>query len=155
MRRQLSTEFYYLLPLQFAVIGVAVGVVSVWFFFSELSWFEKIVSVLILLLDGFIAWYFGARLHKVSFDHNFLYFSRFGREQKVTLDKISDMRISVLPWSVFYLTSYMVTIRYTEDGIIKKVRFLSRGIFRIVGSIREIPFLDTLKKFIREKKYNR
>jgi len=155
MRRQLSTEYYYLQPLQFAVAGLAVGAGIVCFFISDVSWLGKFASVLILLLAGLTAFYFGARLYKVSFDSDFLYFSRFGQEKKVPLEKVSNIKVSVLPWPIFYLTSYPVTISYTENDSIKKVRFLSRGIFRIVASIRQIPLLDTLKQYIREKKYGR
>jgi hypothetical protein len=101
-----------------------------------------------------IAGYYSTRLYNVSFDHDFLYFSRFGRERRVGLDQVSDIKIGVVPWP-FYLTTYLVTIFYSDGDRVKKIKFFSRGLFRIVGSIREIPHLDTLRKFIKEKKYGR
>jgi hypothetical protein len=157
MKRQLSNEFSYLFPLMFSFSGVAVAAIILVIFFTDAPAFEKVLSTLILLIFSFVTGYYPIRLYKVSFDPDYLYFSRFGREQKVSLDKISDVKISVIPWSIFYLTSYPVKITYLDitENRVKKIRFFSRGIFRIVGSIREIPNLDTLKKFIKEKKYGR
>ena len=155
MRRQLSNEHSYLLSGIFFVIGASIGIVIVLVFFTVTYSPGAIVLTLIPITIGLLGWYYSIRFYNVSFDSDFLYFSRFGRRQKINLETISDVKTSVLPIRIFYLRSYIVTIIYGEFPSKKKIRFLSRGIFRIVGSIGEIPNLDILRSFIKEKKYGR
>jgi len=155
MKRQLSNEFSHLLPLIFFVLGLSIAIIVFFLFVPDMSTLETFIVVLASLVIGFLFSYYSIRFYSVSFDSDFLYFSRFKREQKVSLDKVADIRVSVLPLRIIYLNTYVVTITYIGLGKNEKIRFLSRGIFRMVGSIREIPNLDTLRKFIQEKKYGR
>ena len=155
MRRQLSSEYSYLVPIIFFIIGVGVGTVLILLLVSDVSRFGRAAIIVIPVIIGFLAGYYSIRFCNVSFDSEYVYFSRFGRERKVSLDRVANIKVNVLPLGIFFLRNYIVTIKYTEVDQVKKAWFLSQGIFRIVGSVREIPHLDTLRKFIKDKKYGK
>lgn len=104
---------------------------------------------------GLLAWYYSATFSSVSFDSDFIYVSRFRSASKIGIEKILDVKPCVFPIRIIHTNTYIVTITYTDLDRTKKFRFLSKGSFRNVGSIRGISDLDVLKQLVSEKKYGR
>jgi hypothetical protein len=103
------------------------------------------------LLPSLVFFFFTVR--KVSFDREYLYFADSGHSQKLDLKQIIEIRTGIIPVFLFQLKTYLITIVYEENAKKKKIRFLSRPLFGS-GSVRGIQHIDTLRKYVLNKKYS-
>ena len=101
-----------------------------------------------------LSWLFLFPVYKVSFDTDYLYCSRPGRAHKIGLDRITDVKTGIFPFRIFHLSCYIITIRYSEDGSKKKIRFFSKGKLGI-ATVRDIPHIGKLREYVLHKKYGR
>jgi hypothetical protein len=107
----------------------------------------------VLLFIGILYYLFSGRYYTVEFDKDFIYYSRFNKRGQIRLDRIVYIRPSIFPWGrAFDNKTYSVTIEYLDSGeMTRKIKFMSRPA-GINGTIDDIPFLDTLKEMVREKR---
>ncbi|MDQ3551291.1 MAG: hypothetical protein M3413_07165 [Bacteroidota bacterium] len=154
MRQQLSHEYPFFVPVKLFGIGVAVGTILFWLLGFYSSGSGRVLAIVVPLIMGLGASYYSVQFFNVSFDENFIYFSRFGQEEKLRLDSVTDIKVTVFPLRIFYLNTYILTIEYIEHGQLKKIKCISKGIPRILSSVREIPHLDTFQKYIKDKRYS-
>jgi hypothetical protein len=151
MRRQLSNEFPYLIPLQYSAIVVTVEII-VLLFTGFPSVIGGIFLIAILIIAILYDLFLQIRLYKVSFDHDYLYCFRYNQEKIIPLENVGEITPGALPYSIFYHKCYMVVINYYDGDSKRKIHFLSRGRFWRVTN-QDIPLLATLRDFVMKKKY--
>lgn len=156
MRRQISHDQTKTgQGLLFFVGLTVVSIISVYFLDKSDSDFSisrfALTALTIICFIGLLYYYSTARFYTVTFDNDFIYFSRFNKMGQVRIDKIINVRPSIFPLKLFYKNVYSVTIEYLDNDIKKKIKFLSKGDSEY-GTIDDIPFLDTLRQLIKEKK---
>jgi hypothetical protein len=155
MKQQLSHEYSLYVPFLFFGIGVGVGTLLFWLLGFSSSGPGRMIFFIVSFLMGISTLFYSLRFYNISFDAENMYFSRFGKKQHISLHSVTDIDVNVFPLKMFYLNSYIITIEYTEQDQLKKIKFISKGIPLIAGTVKEIPHLDMLRRSIKDKKYSK
>ena len=116
----------------------------------------SVVKSSLIILTFWGLWYFisNALYFNVSFDDEFVYFSRFGRSEKISMDQITGILPSVIPHLLFQRNVYQVTVKYLDQNQEeKKIKFFSNET-SINGTVDNIKFLDKLRELVRERKFS-
>jgi hypothetical protein len=153
MKLQISHKQTGTAQILFATTGFTLPFLTFGFFLNNhhnvLLWI--LLTLSILLGSGFV--YYSRRLSDVKFDNRFVYFSVLRQAKKIDMNNILEINPGVFPLRFYYTNVYFISITYLEDNANKKVYFLSKGTPGINGTVKDIPFLDMLKKLTREKKH--
>ena len=155
MKRQISNRLTPFIPIFFFLLGLTIGTAILIVFSGKLSFNGVILMSVASVVFGIVGLFYSKRFYQVSYDSDFLYFSRSRRSDKIALENVSEIMPNVFPLPFFYTNGYIVTIHYRDKEINKRIRFFSKSTFRDVGSVKGIPQLDTLKHLISDKKYGR
>jgi hypothetical protein len=102
-----------------------------------------------------ISLYYSGKLYSVSFDNDFIYLSCLRQIKKLGVEKITDITPYVIPFRLFYRNVYLIKLTYFDNDTCNKIYFLSKGTTGRVGTVNNIPMLDTLRQLMRDKKYSR
>jgi hypothetical protein len=141
MKQQLSHEYSFYIPFLFFGIGVGVGTFLFWLLGFSSSGPGRMIFFIVPLLMGLSTLFYSLRFYNVAFDAENMYFSRFGKEQRISLLSVTDIHVNVFPLKFFYLNSYIITIEYNEQDQLNKIKCISKGIQRFAGTVKEIPHL--------------
>ena len=155
MKRQISNEQTGIAQVVFVILGMALPCFILTFFFNNVSNLGQIIIVTLCFLFGLICLYFSTKLYTVVFDNDFIYFSRFQKVKKIDINKAIDIYPSIFPFRLFYRNVYLMTLVYSDNDSKRKIYFLSKGTNGRVGTVNDVPFLDTFRQLIRDKKYSR
>jgi c-di-AMP phosphodiesterase-like protein len=154
MKKEISKEPFQTLPLFFLIIAMMVSLI-IYVFVNNNSPVAKALSLILLLACGILFWFVSVKFYRVSFDSQFIYYSHFKQSRKIDLKDVLEITPTAIPIRIFYLNSYIITITYLENDIKKKIRFFSKGAFKVVGSVNGIPHLEQLREKVLDKKYSR
>jgi hypothetical protein len=158
MTHQLSnkqTQFAQVLLILFGVVLLSFVLIFLIFGSDNLNVIGRAIIAVLSLIVGLSILYFSAHLYKVTFDRDFIYLSRLGKKEKISIEKIDAIKPSFIPFRLFYSNVYIMTVIYFDNQKKYKVQFLSKGATGLVGTLDHIPLLDTVRQFIRDKKYSR
>jgi hypothetical protein len=157
MRKQISNDLTKTWQGSVFFVGLAIVFVVAFYFFDKFSKDFTLLSFLLTALGiicSIALWYYVsvARFYTVEFDDISIYFSRFQTKGQIDLARIVKVKPSIFPQQMFYRNVYTVVVEYLDkENAIKKIRFLSKARSN-VGTIDDIPFLDTLKQLVKENK---
>ena len=158
MTHQLSNKQTQLAQLMFILIGLGLPSFIFTFFIlgsDNLNVIGRIILAVLSFGLGLLILYFSAHLYKVTFDRDYIYLSRLGKKEKISIEKIEEIKPSFIPFRLFYSNAYIMTVIYFDNQKKYKVQFLSKGATGIVGTVDHIPLLDTVRQFIKDRKYSR
>lgn len=158
MKRQLSNNQTQLAQITLTLLGAGLPVLTIYILtFSDNNFrtVGEIALASLSILLGLSIIYFSLQLQNVSFDRDFIYIARFKQLKKIDIGNILEVKTSAIPFRLFYRNTYMVTLTYLEKEKKNRFHFLSNGATGIAGTIDNIPMLDILRQFIKDKKYSR
>ncbi|MBC7936478.1 MAG: hypothetical protein H7Y86_14105 [Rhizobacter sp.] len=158
MIHQLSNKQTQLAQVLLILIGVGLPSFILTFFIlssNNLKVIERILIAVLSLGLGLLILYFSAHLYRVTFDRDFIYLSRFGKNKKISIEEIEEIKPGFIPFRLFYSNAYIMTVTYLDNHKKYKIQFLSKGATGSVGTADHIPLFDTVRQFIKAKKYSR
>ena len=158
MTHHLSNKQTQLAQLMLILIGLWLPSFIFTFFIlgsDNLNVFGRLILAVLSFGLGLSILYFSAHLYKVAFDRDYIYLSRLGKNEKISIEKIEEIKPSFIPFRLFYSNAYIMTVIYFDNQKKYKVQFLSKGATGIVGTVDHIPLLDTVRQFIKDRKYGR
>lgn len=158
MTHHLSNKQTQLAQLMLILIGLGLPSFIFTFFIlgsDNLNVFGRLILAVLSFGLGLSILYFSAHLYKVAFDRDYIYLSRLGKNEKISIEKIEEIKPSFIPFKLFYSNAYIMTVIYFDNQKKYKVQFLSKGATGIVGTVDHIPLLDTVRQFIKDRKYGR
>jgi len=158
MKHQLSNKQTQLAQVLLIFSGVIPPsfILTFYIFGSDnLNVIGQVIITVLSLIVGLSILYFSGHLYKVTFDRDFIYLSRLGKKEKIGIENIEEIKPCFIPFRLFYRNAYIMTIIYFDNQKKYKVQFLSKGATGLVGTVDHIPLLDTVRQFIKEKKYSR
>jgi len=158
MTHQLSNKQTQLAQVLLTLFGLGLPsfILSFFIFGSDnLNVIVRLIIAVLSVIGGLSILYFSAHLHKVTFDRDFIYLSRLGKKEKISIDQIDEVKPSFIPFRLFYSNAYIITVVYFDNQKKCKAKFLSKGATGLLGTVDHIPLLDTVRQFIRHKKYSR
>jgi hypothetical protein len=113
---------------------------------------EQGFAAAVVSLISLSSCYYFAGFYNVSFDDDFIYITRLRTTAKVALENIENVKPDIFPIRFFLRNVYIVNVSYLVNGRKRKLRFFSTGARGTVGTVDNIPFLDSLRQKIKEKK---
>ena len=158
MTHQLSNKQTQLAQVLLISLGIALPSLILTFTIfgsDDFNFIGRLIITVLSLVLGLSFLYFSAHLYKVKFDRDFIYLSRLGKTEKISIDKIEEIKLGFIPFRLFYSNAYVMTLIYLDNQKKCKVNFLSKGATGLVGTVDHIPLLDTIRQFIKERKYSR
>jgi hypothetical protein len=114
---------------------------------------EQRFAAAIVSLISLSSCYYFAGFYNVSFDNDFIYITRLRSTAKVALENVENVKPDIFPIRFFLRNVYVVKVSYLVNGRKRKIRFFSNGARGLVGTVDNIPFLDSLRQKIKAKKY--
>jgi hypothetical protein len=156
MKQQISNRHIPGYREQFIFIMITAAAIAVLYFLSHSNTgfsMAKFIMASVLLVLFFSVWYFisYARYYKVEADHEFLYFSRFLKMEKLDISRILYVQLESIPMNILYRNVYRVSVVYLDKKRKeRKIKFLSVE-NKHHDSREKIKSLFMLKHLIRFK----
>ena len=155
MKRQISNEQTRIAQIIFSIFCFTLSCFAMTFLVSDFFAFRRLLILCLSILCSLISLYYSGKLYSVSFDNDFIYLSCLRQIKKLGVEKITDITPYVIPFRLFYRNVYLIKLTYFDNDTCNKIYFLSKGTTGRVGTVNNIPMLDTLRQLMRDKKYSR
>jgi hypothetical protein len=149
MKYRLSHRQSGIIELTGLVIGGIVpwAIAIIFIQFIPIFW-----GALVAILINLLTFYLSLRMYKAEFDADFLYLSRRLNSKKIRLEDVGGLKIIPFPFYVYLGHSYLLSIRYSDDGKQKKAFVLSRGASGWAPTIESIAEIRLFREYFQNKK---